>query len=61
MKTRSEKWYTEVVVPAWMDQTGAKNALGAPKILKIVSHIGVGRAALKRKALVDPLFWMTQL
>jgi large subunit ribosomal protein L5 len=61
MKTRSEKWYEEVILPAWVDQGNVKNGLEVPKIKKVVCHIGVGRAALRRKALVEPVFWMTQV
>ena len=61
MKTRSEKWYEDVIMPACIDQGHLTNGLAIPKIKKIVCHIGVGRAAVRRKALVEPIFWITQL
>ena len=59
MKTRSEAWYQDVLVPAWLEQTGTPFQ-DVPRLEKIVCHMGIGKAARKKRELLGPLLWMTQ-
>lgn len=51
MKTRLQKQYEEVVVPALVKEFGYKNKMEIPKLSKIVLNMGVGEATEDKKAI----------
>lgn len=55
MKTKMQKHYEEVIVPALQQEFGYKNKMELPKLDKIVINMGVGEATEDRKALEGAL------
>ena len=51
MKTRLQKQYEEVIVPALIKEFGYKNKMEVPKLTKIVLNMGVGEATEDKKAI----------
>ena len=51
MKTRLQKQYEEVIVPALIKEFGYKNKMEIPKLSKIVLNMGVGEATEDKKAI----------
>ncbi len=51
MKTRLQKQYEEVIVPALVKEFGYKNKMEIPKLSKIVLNMGVGEATEDKKAI----------
>lgn len=55
MKTRFQKQYEEVIVPALIQEFGYKNKMQVPGLDKIVLNMGVGEATEDRKAMEGAL------
>jgi len=51
MKTRLQKQYEEVIVPALIEKFGYKNKMEVPKLTKIVLNMGIGEATEDKKAI----------
>ena len=49
MKTRLQKQYEEVIVPALIEKFGYKNNHQVPKLVKVVLNMGVGEASHNSK------------
>ncbi len=50
MKTRLQKQYEDVIVPALIEKFGYKNKMQVPKLEKIVLNMGIGEATEDKKA-----------
>jgi len=55
MKTKLQKHYEDVIVPALLKEFGYKNKMEIPRLEKIVLNMGVGEATEDRKALEGAL------
>ncbi len=61
MKSRSQLWYEEVVRKTFLDMYPVKSVEEIPQLTKIVCHMGVGSATVKRSDVVPPMVLLTLL